>query len=867
MTIIRAILFLTISGSCFAQDPPLLPHVVVPAANNPAAVVVGDLNHDGNGDLVIANSSSNQIEVCFGNGNGGFGPAVFYTTGNRPVAIALADFNNDGNIDVVTANNNSGKITRLLGTPGGGFGAGLNTVVTGNPTGLTTADLNHDGNADVLVAVTSASGGTSILIGNGTGGFAAPVLMQYGMNTWPREVAAGDINLDGNIDFVASAGSSSTASVFVSLGIGTGSFPAPGETPLLSGAVPAAIALGDINSDGYSDAATANAFGPMGTILLGNGTSMFPTLIVITGANADKLNGVAMGDMTGDGVPEAVFSKTNSLTNSNGVDVIQFAGPAGYNIIFEAQSSGNPAGLSLADFDRDNRLDVAVACAADDVVDVIRGVGNGQLEFNSILQFGSLISSAAYGDLNHDGYPDAALGTGFLGVNIALQTSLNDALGHFYSVNNYFSQTYSPAFVCIADYNEDGNNDVLAIQNQSAKLFVGDGSGGLASQTPIATPNIGAIAGAETGDFNNDGRTDCLVTSGSNNIYLLAGDGSGNFSWSSAGVTGAVLAAMATRAADMSGDGVLDLAVTTYTGFAAAVSDGSGMFPNNANIVTSVVNVQALALGDWNGDGFVDAAVIDYGSTSATPKKLILVNNLSGTGLGAGPIYSITGRGDDVAASDLDGDGIVDIVIASQGTSTAIVRRGDGIGGFGAEEFYFSFGIHRAAPIDLNLDGRIDLAARADDSLSSILNRIGTPAGTSTFGSGTQGCIGAHAITANGPPNINNPNFGILASNAPPFSLGLCIVGNAQDLAGSDIFAIGANLYIDFVNSTELYALDSLSDGSGAAFASAPIPNNMNLIGNTYYASVIFVWSQYNICKLPPLQISSSRGLTITIQP
>ncbi|MFN0208078.1 MAG: FG-GAP repeat protein [Planctomycetota bacterium] len=140
--------------------------------------------------------------------------------------------------------------------------------------------------------------------------------------------------------------------------------------------------------------------------------------------------------------------------------------------------------------------------------------------------------------------------------------------------------------------------------------------------------------------------------------------------------------------------------------------------------------------------------------------------------------------------------------------------------------------------------------------------------GTSSYGTGTPGCTGTQTLGVNHAPMINSPHFALTCSNAPPSSLGLAIVTDSQDLAGSDSLGVGVLVHTDFAFATELIALDFASDGTGySETVGATIPNNPTIVGNTYYACALWAWSP-STCVLPgfnPYNLSTSRGLAITI--
>src|SRR5262249_49976707 len=118
-------------------------------------VVFRDLNHDGNLDLVSPNVSdpNNTVAVHLGNRDGTFRPVVDYRTNVAFLMhhLDVGDVNGDGNQDVVVAGgNNSPVVSVLLGNGDGTFSAGtVYPMGSGfSVGGVVVRDFNGDGRAD-----------------------------------------------------------------------------------------------------------------------------------------------------------------------------------------------------------------------------------------------------------------------------------------------------------------------------------------------------------------------------------------------------------------------------------------------------------------------------------------------------------------------------------------------------------------------------------------------------------------------------------------------------------------------------------------------------------------------------------------------
>ena len=64
-----------------------------PVGTLPRAVATGNFNHDGQLDLAVANTASNNISILLGNSDGTFQTTMNYAVGQDPVSIAVVDLN------------------------------------------------------------------------------------------------------------------------------------------------------------------------------------------------------------------------------------------------------------------------------------------------------------------------------------------------------------------------------------------------------------------------------------------------------------------------------------------------------------------------------------------------------------------------------------------------------------------------------------------------------------------------------------------------------------------------------------------------------------------------------------------------------
>lgn len=141
----------------------------------PVDLAVGDIDGDGDDDVVTANQGADTIAVLRALGAGGFAkqtpePSVQGDNGvaaSAPSAITLADIDGDGDLDAITVNAGvqSGMSSiSIFVNDGDGFMALAPPIVTGPaPDSVGVADLNGDGAPDIVAGTSSLQAGASTL--------------------------------------------------------------------------------------------------------------------------------------------------------------------------------------------------------------------------------------------------------------------------------------------------------------------------------------------------------------------------------------------------------------------------------------------------------------------------------------------------------------------------------------------------------------------------------------------------------------------------------------------------------------------------------------------------------------------------------
>jgi hypothetical protein len=362
--------------------------------NAEPSIAVGDVNGDGIPDLVAANydlpnSGDGSVAIMLGNGNGTFQAPVLYPSGGlAAVSVAIADFNGDGKLDLVVANYWSSTVGVLLGNGDGTFQAVITYASGGTTNAVATGDLNGDGKLDLVAANGNTVG---VLLGNGDGTFQPVKTYNSGgeADSIPSTVVLADINGDRKLDVVVPSGCESYFENCQSPGI-------------------VAVLLG--NGDGTLQPAV-----------------LYPTGQYFT-------TSVAVADVNGDGKPDLIEANTctgeRSRCGSGTVDVFLGNGDGTFQPPASYPSGGRfPAGLAVADFNGDGKLDIAVSNYGSNSIGVLLGNGDGTFQKANIYAYPKTLilqQFVAIADVNRDGRPDilmGALASTATGIGVMLNTT------------------------------------------------------------------------------------------------------------------------------------------------------------------------------------------------------------------------------------------------------------------------------------------------------------------------------------------------------------------------------------------------------------------------------------------------------------
>ena len=323
-----------------------VPKAPIAAGSSPASLGIADINDDGNLDVVAPNAGHDKVQRFFGDGLGGFSKQTELEVqgaksptfpGPTPTDVVITDVDRDHFPDIVTANLGTKNLSMMLNDGSGEFGEADSRPSTGRiPNGLVAADLN----GDKLLDFASAT------FGNGS----MMVQIQQPLTRKDKD-----------------AGLTFRYSSFFQFKIGEG---------------PVGVVAGDFDGDKIPDVATACQYDGTVNLILSRPNKKtkkwgFQRLQIKIGAVPQ---GIASGDVTGDGKPDIVVSDTSH----DRMVILPTLGKNKYGkpIYFKLPAMSSPVSVAVGDVSGDRLSDIVVVLGEEERVGVLLSLKNGAFKFS-----------------------------------------------------------------------------------------------------------------------------------------------------------------------------------------------------------------------------------------------------------------------------------------------------------------------------------------------------------------------------------------------------------------------------------------------------------------------------------------------------
>ena len=784
----------------------LLPPVSTPevaVGNTPYGVALGDIDNDGDLDVVTANINANSVSVRL---NSGLNSGIFVvpavnpepTVGTNPQVVRLADVDGDGDLDLLALNANFG----FPGSVSVRLNSGLNTgnfvapaiapevPVSRTPLSLTLGDIDGDGDLDILVP-NDGNSSINVLLNDGVNSghyVASATTPDISGLTPPGFVALGDLDSDGDLDLVATGRSTSTLSVRLNTGNGTFTVPANGTLTL--GNAASQVALGDVDSDGDLDIVTNTG---SSNVLLNSGNATFSPSLAGTYAST-QASSLTLADMDADGDLDIVAAnyadKTVSVRFNNQVNSGSFTG---FNSSNDFSVTGRVAAMAVGDLDGDNDLDVVAVNSYDANTISVR---LNQLGAAPVVPPTLTAFSPVSGPV---GTVVTLTGTGFTGTtaitfngvtapnytvvsatSITVTVPLGATTGPITvtaptgTVSSSASFTVTGAAFRITGlvpgrnqrnapvgggvtvaFSQALSNDATSrgalrvFSNQRGGRLAGSASvsGTVLSFVPVNPFRPGeTVAATLTTAVHSS--TNSLATP---HVYQFTtatgGVGRGFFRPGTSAGTSSAPSSLATG--DVDGDGDLDIVVATalydingnskvnvrLNGGNASGSN-TGIFSGSQDVLVSAKPGEVL-LGDMDNDGDLDLLTACEGITDGMLNVRLNGGDASGsnTGIFSGGSNTIINSGPlHLTLGDIDGDGDLDVITSDRYIYYMSVFRNDGSGGLTRTAHIYTGRTPAGIVLgDVDNDGDLDLlVANSDDGNVHVRLNGGDATGSNT---------------------------------------------------------------------------------------------------------------------------------------
>lgn len=590
------------------------------ASNNGVMRVdIGDLDNDGDLDIVAPNVGMDVVDVWRNNGNGTFGARASFATGDSPTSVAIGDVTGDGLADIAVANrflfavpaNASGTVTILRNT-GTGFvthatltmptNTGPFGVMVPRPWDVDLVDHDHDGDRDMIV---SSDDSQRLDLWTNSGGvftLAGAIGRGYYLGSGASRFAVADFDGDGWEDVAWGDTEAHAVGIYLNQQNGTFRFRQSFGVGNYGGK---SLGVADFDGDGRVDIVGSNDAARTFTIINNIGAGLFDAPLRLRPAEYPSNTMVA--DFNNDGINDTAYA-LQSQTATLGIGVYLGNGDATFAATPVMTNNANANGRFYArDVNRDGTMDLLELYGRCNT-----HIGNGDGTFQApIVNPLVVLLRHVITDINMDGNLDLVwISPGHPG---SLHRSLGDGTGHFGPDVTVGVVPAEDEEIAFGDITGDGAPEIFTGHRQGLTQPGGifcvypnntDGTfGERQDRFIVGTPLSPAVGAITCADFDGDGERDVVVSAAGLRLYRNAGGGA----LPTLPQTVSQGSASMLFATDIDLDGDTDIYGRAATGM-SFYNDGTGLFSMMVMPLYDS-NGRNQVIGDVNNDGRLDQII------------------------------------------------------------------------------------------------------------------------------------------------------------------------------------------------------------------------------------------------------------------
>nr|WP_257469951.1 FG-GAP-like repeat-containing protein [Prochlorococcus marinus] len=722
-------------------------------------VHVADIDRDGDMDIIASSMNDDTIRWFENNGNENpsFTSAVIATTADGARGITVVDIDGDGDLDIVSASADDDTI------------AWYENDGAANPT-FTAADIatNADGAHDVKLADIDGDGDLDIISASPlddtiawyeNDGAANPSFTAADIATsadGATSVFLVDLDSDGDIDILSSSYHDDTIAWYENDGAANPTFTAADIATNIDGAY--FVYAQDMDADGDIDILAASILEDKVVLLKNNGAAN-PTFNASDIITSIKPFAVDVNDIDGDGDLDIGIAAHDGLLAATSADKVAWFssdGASSPSWTF-VESTINPKNgvesIFTADLDGDGDLDGVSASFKDDTIAWYENLGtSNNIPANRIAQSGEDYSSVSgvltfepgtttatiiipiTNDKLPENIEDFTLSltnpTNATLTNESAKISINanDQIG--FIARDIVTNANGAENVYVADMDGDGDLDIVSasIEDDTIAWYENNGSANPTFTKSVVATSANGAEDVHVADIDGDGDLDIVSASREDStIAWYENNGAADPSWTAADIATSANGAQRVFVADMDGDGDLDIVSGSYFDDTIAWYENNGAAnPSwaSADIATSADGAHDVYVADMDGDGDMDIVSASYLDDTIAWYENDGAANPSWT---SADIVTNADGANDIFLVDLDGDGDMDIISASELDDTIAWYESDGAANPSWTKRVIATSADGAGSVfaaDIDGDGDLDVASASinDDTIAWYIN-------------------------------------------------------------------------------------------------------------------------------------------------